>query len=123
MSISVCLDMCLKDVGLVQAKAVDSRDALAKGIYGRLFNWLIARINSLIDEPRAHGTNQLISVLDIFGFEQVGYTSIHISIHISIHMSIHMSIHRGLDRKNIPAKLANNNPVKGLNRHEYAVAK
>ncbi len=45
-----------------------ARDAAVKHIYGRLFNWLIARINrSLGSEEVAKYT---IGVLDIFGFEK-----------------------------------------------------
>jgi myosin V len=51
---------------LVQATA--AKDALTKHLYGRLFNWLIARINkSLCTIEDAKYT---IGVLDIFGFEK-----------------------------------------------------
>ena len=46
--------------------ANDSRDGMAKGVYAKLFIWLVQRLNRSImgDEP----TNA-IGVLDIFGFE------------------------------------------------------
>ncbi|XP_062423674.1 myosin-IIIa [Rhea pennata] len=53
-------------------KATDVRDAMAKALYGRLFSWIVNRINSLL-KPDKHlsgnddGLN--IGILDIFGFE------------------------------------------------------
>ncbi|XP_075561326.1 myosin-IIIa isoform X3 [Pelecanus crispus] len=53
-------------------KAVDVRDAMAKALYGRLFSWIVNRINTLL-KPDKHlsgnddGLN--IGILDIFGFE------------------------------------------------------
>ncbi|ODN02660.1 Myosin-VIIa [Orchesella cincta] len=49
-------------------QAVDVRDAFAKGIYGRLFVWIVSKINSAIFHPRG-GVHMSIGVLDIFGFE------------------------------------------------------
>ncbi|KAA3486140.1 myosin-17 [Gossypium australe] len=47
--------------------AVGSRDALAKTIYSRLFDWLVDKINiSIGQDPNS---KQLIGVLDIYGFE------------------------------------------------------
>jgi len=55
-------------VKLKPQQATDARDALAKALYGKLFIWLVAKINDCIatdlKESRA-----VISVLDIFGFE------------------------------------------------------
>ncbi|CAI4044589.1 myosin 3 SKDI_11G0900 [Saccharomyces kudriavzevii IFO 1802] len=49
----------------VQATAV--RDALAKGIYDNLFNWIVDRVNvSLQAFP---GADKSIGILDIYGFE------------------------------------------------------
>ena len=45
--------------------ARDAVDALAKDIYGRLFDWLVRRVNKAIDGERGKS----IGVLDIFGFE------------------------------------------------------
>ncbi|NWY62474.1 MYO3A protein, partial [Chionis minor] len=53
-------------------KATDVRDAMAKALYGRLFSWIVNRINALL-KPDKHlsgnddGLN--IGILDIFGFE------------------------------------------------------
>ncbi|ONM40812.1 myosin1 [Zea mays] len=49
------------------ASAVASRDALAKIIYSRLFDWIVEKINvSIGQDPNS---KQLIGVLDIYGFE------------------------------------------------------
>ena len=50
------------------SQAVDARDAVAKGIYGRLFNWIVKVINKTI-EVEAKSVMARIGVLDIFGFE------------------------------------------------------
>ncbi len=41
--------------------------ALAKALYSRMFNWLVARVNTTLDtkKPRQY----FIGVLDIAGFE------------------------------------------------------
>jgi len=49
----------------VQATAV--RDALAKAIYDKLFDWIVQRVNSSM---RARGqVANTIGILDIYGFE------------------------------------------------------
>lgn len=45
-----------------------ARDAVVKHIYGRLFNWLIARINRSLSTDET--PKYTIGVLDIFGFER-----------------------------------------------------
>ncbi|GMM38949.1 myosin 5 [Saccharomycopsis crataegensis] len=53
-------------LNIVQATAV--RDALAKGIYSNLFDWLVDRINKSLNnlnQPKANS----IGILDIYGFE------------------------------------------------------
>ncbi|XP_028288667.1 myosin-IIIa [Parambassis ranga] len=53
-------------------KAVEVRDAMGKALYGRLFSWIVNRINALL-RPDSHlgeddkGLNT--GILDIFGFE------------------------------------------------------
>ncbi|KAF7804577.1 myosin-6-like isoform X2 [Senna tora] len=49
------------------AAAVLSRDALAKIVYSRLFDWLVEKINSSIGQDPE--SKSLIGVLDIYGFE------------------------------------------------------
>ena len=49
----------------------DVRDAFAKGIYGRLFVYIVKKINTAIfhPDPRTNADRNSIGVLDIFGFE------------------------------------------------------
>ncbi|KAI0494609.1 hypothetical protein KFK09_024750 [Dendrobium nobile] len=47
--------------------ATGSRDALAKTVYSRLFDWLVDKINSSIGQDVK--SKSLIGVLDIYGFE------------------------------------------------------
>eukprot|EP01119_Soliformovum_irregulare_P019094 TRINITY_DN5985_c1_g1_i2.p1 TRINITY_DN5985_c1_g1~~TRINITY_DN5985_c1_g1_i2.p1 ORF type:complete len:2204 (+),score=700.78 TRINITY_DN5985_c1_g1_i2:993-6614(+) len=53
-------------IDLTKTQACESRDALAKALYGNLFNWIIEKINTSLN-PKAHGV--FIGILDIFGFE------------------------------------------------------
>jgi myosin V len=47
--------------------AADARDALAKVVYSRLFDWIVAAVNRAIGrDPNAHAS---VGVLDIYGFE------------------------------------------------------
>eukprot|EP01122_Echinamoeba_exundans_P012210 TRINITY_DN5050_c0_g1_i1.p1 TRINITY_DN5050_c0_g1~~TRINITY_DN5050_c0_g1_i1.p1 ORF type:complete len:1669 (+),score=459.37 TRINITY_DN5050_c0_g1_i1:93-5099(+) len=57
------------NIPLNVVKATDSRDSLAKHLYGGLFEWLVGRINKSLNEGRAKGDVKIIGVLDIFGFE------------------------------------------------------
>ena len=45
------------------------RDAMAKALYGRLFSWLVKRINHAISAGDAAVGDATVGVLDIFGFE------------------------------------------------------
>ncbi len=49
--------------------AANARDALAKTLYGKLFDWIVRRANETI-QAKKHSTS--IGVLDIFGFEILG---------------------------------------------------
>lgn len=50
--------------------AIEIRDSFAKTIYGRIFNWIVQKINSTISQCGANiPDNVSIGVLDIFGFE------------------------------------------------------
>nr|POE74878.1 myosin-17 [Quercus suber] len=52
---------------LAPENAIASRDALAKTIYSRLFDWLVEKINiSIGQDPNS---KSIIGVLDIYGFE------------------------------------------------------
>ncbi|KAG7484391.1 hypothetical protein MATL_G00048760 [Megalops atlanticus] len=53
-------------------QALDVRDAFVKGIYGRLFVWIVDKINAAIYRPPSGDTQaarRSIGLLDIFGFE------------------------------------------------------
>ncbi|KAM9761609.1 unconventional myosin-VIIb [Menidia menidia] len=56
---------------LTSGQAVDGRDAFVKAIYGRLFIWVVEKINSAIYKPPEEDKEpqQSIGLLDIFGFE------------------------------------------------------
>ena len=49
-------------------QAAGIRDALAKAMYDRLFNWLVAKINEVM-QKKSQNKNMVIGVLDIYGFE------------------------------------------------------
>ncbi|TKS87457.1 Myosin-IIIa [Collichthys lucidus] len=53
-------------------KAAEVRDAMGKALYGRLFNWIVNRINVLLrpdGNPGEDDKGLNIGILDIFGFE------------------------------------------------------
>uniref|UniRef100_A0A8C6JA27 non-specific serine/threonine protein kinase n=2 Tax=Melopsittacus undulatus TaxID=13146 RepID=A0A8C6JA27_MELUD len=59
-------------------KAADVRDAMSKALYGRLFSWIVNRINTLLQPDKnicntENGMN--IGILDIFGFENFARNS------------------------------------------------
>ncbi|KAM4590633.1 myosin VIIAa isoform 3-T3 [Fundulus diaphanus] len=57
---------------LSMEQALDVRDAFVKGIYGRLFVWIVEKINAAIYRPTSSQPKALrrsIGLLDIFGFE------------------------------------------------------
>lgn len=53
-------------LNIVQATAV--RDALAKGIYNNLFDWIVERVNLSLG-GKQNQSNKSIGILDIYGFE------------------------------------------------------
>ncbi|XP_068600827.1 unconventional myosin-VIIa-like [Brachionichthys hirsutus] len=57
---------------LSEEQGLDVRDAFVKGIYGRLFIWIVDKINAAIYRPPASESTAVrrsIGLLDIFGFE------------------------------------------------------
>ncbi|XP_053492631.1 unconventional myosin-VIIa isoform X2 [Ictalurus furcatus] len=57
---------------LTTDQANDGRDAFVKAIYGRLFMWIVEKINSAIykrSSEESNDTSHSIGLLDIFGFE------------------------------------------------------
>ncbi|XP_036086446.1 unconventional myosin-Ig isoform X2 [Rousettus aegyptiacus] len=59
--------------GHTAAEASYARDACAKAVYQRLFEWVVNRINGVMEtrdrDPRRDGKDTVIGVLDIYGFE------------------------------------------------------
>jgi len=54
-------------LALVCVQVVYSVAALAKALYGRMFTWLVARVNKTLDTKNKR--QYFIGVLDIAGFE------------------------------------------------------
>jgi hypothetical protein len=67
--LQIVLFFCLS---FVVFQAAYTRDALAKHIYSRLFDYIVVRINENMYDPKSEFN---IGVLDIYGFEifQVGF--------------------------------------------------
>ncbi|XP_056420651.1 unconventional myosin-VIIb isoform X2 [Hyla sarda] len=60
------------------SQASDGRDAFTKGIYGRLFMWIVNKINEAIFTPASkelRTEQRTIGLLDIFGFEHFNTNS------------------------------------------------
>uniref|UniRef100_A0A8D2MYG7 Myosin VIIB n=1 Tax=Zonotrichia albicollis TaxID=44394 RepID=A0A8D2MYG7_ZONAL len=60
------------------AQAANGKDAFVKGIYGRIFLWIVNKINSAIFNPSSQkpkDRHQSIGLLDIFGFENFSNNS------------------------------------------------
>lgn len=65
-------------ISLAPDAAENSRDALARYLYGKLFDWLVSRINEMMeasDSYMASGRGGFIGLLDIFGFEDLAHNS------------------------------------------------
>ncbi|OQR88651.1 myosin [Thraustotheca clavata] len=58
-------------IGLLPEVAEQNRDALARYVYSKLFNWLVKQINGTIDHDEDGTLAGFIGVLDIFGFEDL----------------------------------------------------
>ncbi|XP_054661949.1 unconventional myosin-Vb-like [Grus americana] len=52
---------------LSRQQALNSRDALAKHMYGQVFRWMVSRVNCALRSLEGHHTT--IGILDIYGFE------------------------------------------------------
>ena len=60
-------------IGLGDSEARAARDALAKFIYEKLFDWLVARINESIGRGSNDQNVRTIGILDIFGLVALVY--------------------------------------------------
>ncbi|TDH70799.1 hypothetical protein CCR75_005538 [Bremia lactucae] len=56
-------------IGLLPDAAENARDALARYLYGKLFEWLVSRINEIVENEDCNVP--FIGLLDIFGFEDL----------------------------------------------------
>ncbi|XP_058463872.1 myosin-IIIb-like isoform X1 [Malaya genurostris] len=59
------------------AEACTARDAMAKGLYGRLFDWMVNQINLLLVHNKSNNSPEQLAIglLDIFGFENFAKNS------------------------------------------------
>ncbi len=56
---------------------LDARDAISKALYSSLFTWLVSRLNKIISGKTSRKpVKSIISILDIFGFEDFQVRSI-----------------------------------------------
>ncbi|XP_063771935.1 unconventional myosin-VIIb [Pseudophryne corroboree] len=60
---------------LTCSQASEGRDAFTKGIYGRMFMWIVTKINGAIFKPELGTECRSIGLLDIFGFEHFNTNS------------------------------------------------
>lgn len=50
-------------------EAIATRDSMAKVLYGRLFDWIVNHINTILCTPSSSTQQLSIGLLDLFGFE------------------------------------------------------
>ncbi|OQR98013.1 myosin-like protein [Achlya hypogyna] len=62
-------------VQLTLAQAEEARDAMARSVYGYLFDWIVAKVNTCIGGDAVARSDRFIGVLDIFGFESFDVNS------------------------------------------------
>ncbi|CAM9736885.1 unnamed protein product [Bubo scandiacus] len=58
---------------LSRQQALDSRDALAKHMYGQVFRWMVTKVNHALRSLEGHHSS--IGILDIYGFEMFEHNS------------------------------------------------
>lgn len=79
-------------------EAIAARDALAKCLYGALFDWIVLQVNhALLNKDQLPHTGYSIGVLDIFGFEDfdsqncfeqmcINYANEHLQYYFNLHV-------------------------------------
>lgn len=79
-------------------EAIAARDALAKCLYGALFDWIVLQVNhALLNKDQLPHTGHSIGVLDIFGFEDfdsqnsfeqlcINYANEHLQYYFILHV-------------------------------------
>lgn len=79
-------------------EAIAARDALAKCLYGALFDWIVLQVNhALLSKDQLPHTGHSIGVLDIFGFEDfdtqnsfeqlcINYANEHLQYYFNLHV-------------------------------------
>ncbi|XP_055612970.1 unconventional myosin-IXb-like, partial [Uranotaenia lowii] len=79
-------------------EAIAARDALAKCLYGALFDWIVLQVNhALLNKDQTVHTGHSIGVLDIFGFEDfdlqnsfeqlcINYANEHLQYYFNLHV-------------------------------------
>lgn len=91
-------------------QATAARDALAKCLYGALFDWIVLQVNySLITlkESTSEYSGNSIGVLDIFGFEDFGHSNrlvVKFKIQISFSFLHYLSIYRQVKESSKPSQ-------------------
>eukprot|EP00057_Strongylocentrotus_purpuratus_P016460 XP_011670934.1 PREDICTED: myosin-IIIb [Strongylocentrotus purpuratus] len=110
-----------------KAQAHDARDAMTKALYGRLFSWIVNKINQLLAPEEQLDPSQAseIGILDIFGFEHLQTNSFEQACinlaneQLQFFFNQHIFLleqdeykREGIDWSNIP--FVNNEPLLGL---------
>ncbi|XP_063970526.1 myosin-IIIb-like isoform X1 [Lytechinus pictus] len=110
-----------------KSQAQDARDAMTKALYGRLFSWIVNKINQLLAPEEQLDPSQAteIGILDIFGFEHLQTNSFEQACinlaneQLQYFFNQHIFLleqdeyqREGIDWSNIP--FVNNEPLLGL---------
>ncbi|XP_076101725.1 chitin synthase chs-2-like [Mytilus galloprovincialis] len=68
---TVCIRGEIVQIKKTVTKACTERDALAKALYSKLFDWIVEQINSHLSSKCISSTVKAISILDMSGFENL----------------------------------------------------
>lgn len=80
-----------------------ARDALAKAVYARLFDWLVRRINTSLYTPSCESINHhVLGILDIYGFEVFQTNAFEqVNIKLIFLSSLFFKIFKRISQKNL----------------------